>query len=355
MEKTFLVSGGGTGGHFFPALSFLELLKEKNINSFYVGSSYGIEKKLQEDIPSKNIFLDTKGFVGKGYLDKLKSLYLMGKSVYFLNKNIKDDFVGMVFGGYASLPVGLLSILKRKPLFLHEQNSIPSLTNKLLSKKADICFTTFNYTSKFFKNAFRVGMPIRKEFLSFYDKKELQKEFGIESPCVLVMGGSQGAKVLNDVAIDFFKKTNFNGIIVTGEKNYEEVSNALKSLKRVKVFPFFKEMHKLMRACDVAISRAGASTVYEMAVVGLPALLVPYPYAAYNHQYYNALEIKDLGGAELIEQKGLRLDVLLKALEDILKNGEAYSKAISSFCIKDEKSDIILPQEFMLAKIMGHL
>lgn len=355
MEKTFLVSGGGTGGHFFPAVSFLELLKEKNINSFYVGSSYGIEKKLQEDIPSKNIFLDTKGFVGKGYLDKLKSLYLMGKSVYFLNKNIKDDFVGIVFGGYASLPVGLLSILKRKPLFLHEQNSIPSLTNKLLSKKADVCFTTFNYTSKFFKNAFRVGMPIRKEFLGFYDKKELQKEFGIESPCVLVMGGSQGAKVLNDIAIDFFKKTNFNGIIVTGEKNYEEVSNALKSLKRVKVFPFFKKMYKLMRACDVAISRAGASTVYEMAVVGLPAVLVPYPYAAYNHQYYNALEIKDLGGAELIEQSKLDYDSLIKALENILNDLESYSKNISSFCIKTKKNNIILPQELMLEKIRGIL
>jgi UDP-N-acetylglucosamine--N-acetylmuramyl-(pentapeptide) pyrophosphoryl-undecaprenol N-acetylglucosamine transferase len=355
MEKSFLVSGGGTGGHFFPAVSFLQLLREKNIKSFYVGSSYGIEKKLQEDIPSQNIFLDTRGFVGKGYLDKLKSLYLMGKSVYWLNKTVKDDFIGMVFGGYASLPVGVLSILKRMPLFLHEQNAIPSLTNKSLSKKAKLCFTTFSYTSKFLKNTFRVGMPIRKEFLSFYDKKALQKEFGIESPCVLVMGGSQGAKVLNDVAIDFFKKTHFNGIVITGDKNFEEVNNALKSLKRVKVFPFFKEMYKLMKACDVAISRSGASTVYEMAIVGLPAVLVPYPYAAYNHQYYNALEIKDLGGAELIEQSRLDSENLIKALENILNNLEGYSKNISSFCVKTEKNDIILPQELMLEKILDVL
>lgn len=355
MEKAFLVSGGGTGGHFFPAVSFLELLREKYINSFYVGSSYGIEKRLQEDIPSQTIFLDTKGFVGKGYFDKLKSLYLMGKSVYELNKAIRDDFIGVVFGGYASLPVGALSIFKRMPLFLHEQNAIPSLTNKSLSKKAKLCFTTFSYTSKFFKNAFRVGMPIRKEFLSFYDKKALQKEFGIESPCVLVMGGSQGAKVLNDVAVDFLKKTNFNGVIITGDKNFEEVYNALKSLKRVKVFPFFKEVYKLMRACDVAISRSGASTVYEMAAVGLPAVFVPYPYAAYNHQYYNALEIKDLGGAQLIEQSKLSFDNLLKALENILSNLESYSKNISSFCIKNEKNDIILPQEFILEKIMSVL
>jgi len=355
MEKTLLVAGGGTGGHFFPALSFLELLKESHLKAIYVGSSHGIEFKLKDDIPFESVFLDTKGFVGKGYLDKLKSLYLMGKSVYFLNKNIKDDFVGVVFGGYASLPVGVLSAIKRKPLFLHEQNSIPSLTNRLLSKKAKVCFTTFNYTSKFFKNAFRVGMPLRKEFLGFYDKKALQKEFGIESPCVLVMGGSQGAKALNDVAVELFKKTHFNGIILTGEKNYEEVSNALKSLKQVKVFPFYKDIYKLMLSCDVAISRSGASTIYEMATLGLPAVFVPYPYAAYNHQYYNALEIKDLGGAELIEQYKLDYDSLIKALENILNNVEVYSKNISSFCIKTKKNDIILPQELMLEKIRGIL
>ncbi|MGC8650029.1 MAG: UDP-N-acetylglucosamine--N-acetylmuramyl-(pentapeptide) pyrophosphoryl-undecaprenol N-acetylglucosamine transferase [Hydrogenobaculum sp.] len=355
MEKTFLVSGGGTGGHFFPAVSFLELLREKNLKSIYVGSYYGIEKRLQEDIPSQKIFLDTKGFVGKGYFDKLRSLYLMGKSVYELNKAIRDDFIGVAFGGYASLPVGILSALKRKHLFIHEQNAIPSLTNRLLSKKSTLSFTTFYYTSKFFKNPLRVGMPLREEFLSFYDKKELQKEFGLESPCILVMGGSQGAKALNDTAVEFFQKTNFNGVIIAGDKHFDEVYNALKSLKRVKVFPFFKEIYKLMKACDVAVSRSGASTVYEMASVGLPAVFVPYPYAFHNHQYYNALEIKDLGGAKVLEQKDLNLQNLIEAIEDILKNLEIYSKNISSFCIKNEKNGIILPQEIMLEKIMSVL
>ncbi|GAB6078787.1 undecaprenyldiphospho-muramoylpentapeptide beta-N-acetylglucosaminyltransferase [Hydrogenobaculum acidophilum] len=352
MEKTFLVSGGGTGGHFFPALSFLRLLKEKNLESIYIGSSYGIEKRLQEDIPVKKIFLDTKGFVGKSFKDKLKSLYLMAKSVYTLNAFVKSDFLSVVFGGYASLPVGILSALKRKPLFIHEQNAIPSLTNRLFSRKAELSFTTFYYTSKFFENPLRVGMPLREEFLGFYDKKLLQKEFDIKSPCVLVMGGSQGAKVLNDIAIEFFKKTQFNGVIITGDKHFDEVYNALKNLNQVKVFSFFKEIYKLMRACDVAISRSGASTVYEMATIGLPAVFVPYPYAAYNHQYYNALEIKDLGGAKVLEQKDLNLQNLIEAIEDILKNLGSYSKNISSFCIKNEKNDIILPQEIMLKKVL---
>jgi len=352
MEKTFLISGGGTGGHFFPALSFLRLLKEKKLKSIYIGSSYGIEKRLQDDIPVQKIFLDTKGFVGKSYKDKLKSLYLMAKSVYTLNAFINYDFLSVVFGGYASLPVGILSTLKRKHLFIHEQNTIPSLTNRLLSKKSTLSFTTFYYTSKFFENPLRVGMPLREEFLGFYDKKELQKEFGLESPCILVMGGSQGAKALNDTAVELFQKTNFNGVIITGDKHFDEVYNALKSLKRVKVFPFFKEMYKLMKACDVAVSRSGASTVYEMASVGLPAVFVPYPYAFHNHQYYNALEIKDLGGAKLLEQKDLTLQNLIEALEDILKNLESYSKNISSFCIKNEKNGIMLPQEIMLKKVL---
>ncbi len=351
MEKTILIAGGGTGGHFFPALSFLQTLYEHSINTIYVGTKSGIEYNLQDMIPTQKIFLNTKGFVGKSPVDKLKSIYSILNSSLELNSHIKNHFLGFVFGGYASLPVGILSFLKAKKLFLHEQNSIPSLTNRILSKKASVCFTTFHHSSKFFKNTARVGMPLRKEFLIDFDKNALQIEIGVQSPCILVMGGSQGAKALNDIAIELFKNTNYHGIIISGEKNYQEVYAHLKSLKRVKVYPFSKKIYKLMKVCDIAICRAGAGTIYELSASKLPAIFIPYPYAAYNHQYFNALEIEELGGGILINQSNMNLEKLLEAIEKILQDRESYAKNIHDFCLKDEKGDIILAQDIMLYKL----
>lgn len=353
MENIFLVSGGGTGGHFFPAVSFINTLNKQGINSVYVGSSFGIENSLKDKIPTKVIFLNTRGFVGKNLYEKAKSIYSMFRSVILLNNRTKEDFLGMTFGGYASLPVGILSFLKFKKLFIHEQNTIPSLTNRVLSKKAKICFSTFYHTSKYFKNAIRVGIPIREEFLMSFGKEALQKELGISSPCILVLGGSQGAKVLNEITIDFFEKTNYHAIIITGDKHYQEISQQTKHLKHLKVMPFSHEIHKLMRACDVAISRAGASTIYELAVCGLPAVFIPYPYAAYNHQYINAKEIESLNGSVLIEQKDLNINTLSKAIEKILQDKDFFSKNINNFCIKNKNNDIILPQELILSFIKG--
>ncbi len=353
--ETIVVSGGGTGGHFFPAISFINILNKCNIKSIYIGSKNGIESRLTNQIPTDYTLLDTKGFVGKSLKAKISSIYNILKATKELNSNIDNDFKSVVFGGYVSLPLGFLSFLKKKNLFIHEQNTIPSLTNRVLSKKAKICFTTFNYTSKFFKDAIRVGIPIREGFLMDFDKKELQKELNIKSPCILVMGGSQGAKALNDVALELFNKTNYQGIIITGEKNHDEISKKAKYLSNIKTIPFTNNMHKLMRVCDVAISRSGASTIYELALSGLPSIFVPYPYAAYNHQYFNAKEIEELGGAITINQDELSIELLLKALDKILEGKEVFSKSIKNFVIKDEKGDIILPQEYMLKFIEGVL
>lgn len=345
--ETALISGGGTGGHFFPAISFIKALNKHNVKSLYIGSKNGIESRLANQIPTDYMFLDTKGFVGKGLKGKISSIYNILKATKSLNDKIDYDFVSVVFGGYVSLPVGFLSFLKNKKLFLHEQNTIPSLTNKILSKKANICFTTFNYTSKFFKDAVRVGMPVREEFLIEFDKNVLRDELNIKSPCILVMGGSQGAKALNDIAIELFKKTEYYGIIVSGEKNYDEISQKAKDLKHVKIIPFTNEMYKLMRACDIAISRSGASSIYELAMCGLPSVFVPYPYAAYNHQYFNAKEIEDLGGGITINQDNLSIELLIKAINKILEDKEAFSKSIKNFLVKDKNNDIILTQELM--------
>lgn len=343
----FYVSGGGTGGHFFPALALLECMWEKGLDVEFVGSQRGIESKLKSSIPCKATFVESYPFVRRSVKEKLKAIvYSLFESLK-LTRYIKTAQGGIVFGGYASLPLGMALIMKRKPLYLHEQNSVPSTTNALLSRFATKVFITFEHSRHFLpqEKVVKTGIPVRKRLLrSHLNKKHVKESFDFDptKPVILIIGGSQGAEFLNRLALDVFSHFHLQGIHLTGEKDKEFVSGFYRDKNLpVKVFDFSNEMEYIYTACDVAISRAGASTITELSLFGIPAVFVPFPFSTKDHQFYNAKEIEQMGGGIVLRQEHANLERIIKALEHILTNREDFSKNIKMFANPNACEDIL--------------
>ncbi|ADC89836.1 UDP-N-acetylglucosamine--N-acetylmuramyl- (pentapeptide) pyrophosphoryl-undecaprenol N- acetylglucosamine transferase [Thermocrinis albus DSM 14484] len=338
----FLISGGGTGGHFFPALALTEWLVKRNYKTIFVGSVRGIEFSLKELLPSEAIFLTSYPFVGVAWHRKLYALVHIAVSSLRLLRHIESRDISVVFGGYASLPLGVASVVRGARLFLHEQNSVPSRTNRLLSNRSEKIFVTFEYSKKFFPlhKVVKTGLPVREQILRHLSlsKEEAREKLGLmtDKPVILVFGGSQGAQFLNTVTVELLSNLPFQSIHVTGDRDFPRVKELYREKKlRGVVFSFFHDMGLLYRASDLAICRAGASSITELSLYGLPALFVPYPHAADDHQFYNAKEIEDLGGGITVRQQEATVEKLREALEKILSDRDRYSEGIRKFALPD--------------------
>ena len=300
--KTVFIAGGGTGGHFYPASALADFLKEKGYYVVYVGTNRGIEAKKNINADEK-ILLDIEGVRGKGIKGKIRSSFKLMKeivSVKNLIKEKKPDF-NLCFGGYTSIPLGIASFLTKTPLFIHEQNSIPSYSNLLLSKFSRKQFITFELSKKYFKRPVLTGLPLRKSLKKRLSltKEEARKSLNVplNKPVVLIFGGSQGAKSLGEAAVSLssqFKNIIF--ILITG-KHFKS-----KSTDNLLVFDYYEDMGLLYKAADLVISRAGAASVNEILAFGKNAIFVPFPYAASNHQYHNVKWLEDLGLSTVLPQ-----------------------------------------------------
>jgi UDP-N-acetylglucosamine--N-acetylmuramyl-(pentapeptide) pyrophosphoryl-undecaprenol N-acetylglucosamine transferase len=345
-----LVSGGGTGGHFFPALEVLKRAKERGIESFFVGTERGIERSFEHAIPGGKIFLRTEPFRGVSLSARIRSAMSFLRGVSALWKEVRGEFKSLIFGGYSSVPLGVYTIIKRKELYIHEQNSVPSMTNRLLSAFSRKVFITFEHSRRFFKgeNVIRTGLPIREELLSTKLEKENAKEaLGFEpgSPLVLFMGGSQGARFINSLAVDFAKRTGAPTLLLSGSSDFERVRELADGIKNLKVFPFRTDMGLIYSASEVAVCRAGAGTVSELSHFRVPALFIPYPYAAGNHQYYNAKEIEELGGAFVLSQEEASLDKVIGLVDRIFGNISSMREAIGGFA-EPKAAELIINELF---------
>lgn len=313
MAKVF-ISGGGTGGHFYPAMAVAKKLKDRGFEVVYIGTTNGIESG--KDFPyGKKILFDMQGVRGKGLFQKMMATLKLFKTVlkvYSLIKRERPAF-SVCFGGYTSFPLGVASFLSRTTLFIHEQNSIPSYTNLVLSKFAKKVFLTFEHSSKYFpKNkSIITGMPLREEMVE--DAKKSQQRPYIKN--ILVVGGSQGAKRLNQVVVEVakhFPKISFT--VIKGKSQLEGVFP-----ENIKVVEYADDIHKLYLDSDVIISRAGSGVVNELLAFGKYAIYIPYPYAASNHQYHNVKFLEDMGLSRIILEKDLTAVNLIEAINHCLK------------------------------------
>lgn len=300
-----VLTGGGTGGHLCVVKSLLNAFKAQGEPCIFIGSKNGKDSLYfsnEEDF-SEKYFLNTSAVVGKKPKDMLKSLSNIIKESFFSIKLLKEFDIKAVIsvGGYSSAPASLASKLCFKPLFIHEQNARAGLLNTIFKPLSKGYFSSFEEIF--------CSYPVGEEF---YKKARLRKEL----KSVIFLGGSNGASFINDLAMNMaiiLKQNNIKIIHQSGEKDFEKCKAWYEKIGlEVDLFSFYPSLVDKMQKADLAVSRAGASTLFELAANALPAVFIPYPYAHKNHQYYNAKYLKDKGLCEIFMQDNIIENDLFK-------------------------------------------
>ncbi len=315
----YLIMAGGTGGHIFPAMAVARSLIEKGAEVHWLGTASGMEHNI---VPAENIplhLITIKGFRGKGLLAKLFIPYLLLMAVWqsmTVLRRIKPNVV-VGFGGYVAAPGGIAARLLGKKLVIHEQNSVAGSTNKLLAKIASYTLEAF---PRSLPDALLVGNPIRFEVKELFKIEKMYLEDKQKN--LLIMGGSLGAEAINTVLPESIKKipasSRPNIWHQTGKNKLKMVVENYKSLNvDAHSEEFISDVAAAYRWADIIICRAGALTVSEVAVAGVPAIFIPYPHAIDNHQSVNAQWLVDNQAAYVIEQKDLTSSGLSTLLEKI--------------------------------------
>lgn len=343
-----LVSGGGTGGHIFPALSIAEELKSRlDAEILFVGAENRMEMTRVPEAGYKIIGLPVAGFDRKRPWKNFSVISKLLKSMGKARKIIRDFKPEIVIGvgGYASGPVLKAAQQAGLPTLIQEQNSYAGVTNKLLAKKADAICVAYDNMDKFFpaSKIIKTGNPIRQRLLSEgMTRKEALESFGLSSDrkTLLVVGGSLGALTINESLEKGIKKLVDHGIQViwqTGKNFGNRGVEAAKGLKGVVVTPFISDMASAYRGADLVISRAGAASISELQALGKPVILVPSPNVAEDHQTHNALALSQRGAAILVKDEEARETLVDRAISLISNNEnlKEMSQKISEMAITD--------------------
>ena len=276
------MTGGGTGGHLAIIKAVKEQLKDEEL--IYIGSTKGQDRdwfKEDEDFLAK-YFLSTQGVVNQGILGKIRSLWMMFKATIEAIKLLKKHKATVVFsvGGFSAGPTAFGAKVLRIPLVIHEQNASIGTLNRILKPYAT------SFISSYLEESPVKAYPVEDIFFAY---ARIRKEV----KCIIFLGGSQGAKAINNLAIELAPKLKARGIKIihqAGERNIDEVRRVYEELGiEVELFGFTTQLAEYMQEADFAIARAGASTLWELSATALPTLFIPYPYAAGDHQYHNAV------------------------------------------------------------------
>ncbi len=328
-----IVSTGGTGGHIFPALAVADEIKQScpNAEVLFAGSLYGKEKELCQKHGIAFYGLNVRGIKGRG-IKAVSALFAMAKAVWesyvFLGRNNINAVIG--FGGYACFAMLAAAKLRGLPVMIHEQNAVAGLANKILGKFADkICLSLPNTHKQFNpKKCVLTGNPIRREIA------EVKKE-NKDYTQLLIMGGSLGAAAINSLAVQLLGTLRDNNIRIVhqcGDKDYARMAEAYKSHGFSKeetdtmLFPFIDNMAEVYAKSDFALCRAGATSIAELAATKTPAMFIPFPYAAGDHQTANAQNIADHKGALMVQESELKNYPMDKILLSILQNKEELAE-----------------------------
>ncbi|KHD84676.1 undecaprenyldiphospho-muramoylpentapeptide beta-N-acetylglucosaminyltransferase [Heyndrickxia ginsengihumi] len=326
-----IVSGGGTGGHIYPALALIRTIKAKHPNTecLYIGTEKGLESKLvpRENIPFKAIHIT--GFKRSLSIENVKTVLRFIKGVKQCKKMIKEFKPDVVIGtgGYVCGPVVYAAAKLKVPTIIHEQNSVPGLTNKFLSRYVNKVAVCFDSAKDFFdhKKVVLTGNPRASEVLGQRDKKVLQTFHLKENiPTVLIFGGSRGARPINEAVIKAlanFVGKSYQVIYATGDVHYEAVQKEISligQVDNVSVVPFIHNMPEVLRAVDLVVARAGATTLAELTALGVPSILIPSPYVTNNHQEKNARALTEKHAALMLLEKDLTATKLIETIDQIL-------------------------------------
>ncbi|MFV8827057.1 undecaprenyldiphospho-muramoylpentapeptide beta-N-acetylglucosaminyltransferase [Alkalihalobacterium sp. APHAB7] len=341
-----VVSGGGTGGHIYPALSLIQEIKQQYefAEILYIGTENGLESELvtREEIPFKTIKIT--GFRRKISFDNVKTIYRFLKGTSDSKKMIREFKPDVVVGtgGYVCGPVVFAASQLNIPTVIHEQNSVPGLTNKFLSRYVDKIVLSFPESKTFFPESKTVylGNPRASEVISTNAERGRQS-VGLKDgkKSVLIVGGSRGARPINDAFLEVLpdmKNFDYQFLYVTGQVHYEKVMEEVKAKgnpDNVIIKPFIHNMPEVLAGVDLIVARAGATTLAEITALGLPSILIPSPYVTNNHQEKNARSLSVKGAAIVRLEKEMSGKVLLEDIDTIFKKDgkweEMHNAALS--------------------------
>ncbi len=350
-----IIAGGGTGGHIFPAVAIANALKHQDAQTdiLFVGAKgkMEMEKVPQEGYPI--VGLEIAGFNRSNMLKNLLLPFKVVKSLFQANRIFKDFKPQVVIGvgGYASFPMLYLAQLKGIPTLIQEQNSHAGKTNKILGKKAAAICVAYAGMEKFFPKAHIIltGNPVRKLISqSKVTHEEGLTAFGLgnQKSTVLVVGGSQGAKSINEAiaaAIPYFVQNGMQLIWQTGKAFYDTaVQAAAGHTGLIKVHDFIRNMDYAYAAADMVISRAGALAIAELCLVGKPVVFVPFPFAAEDHQTHNAMALVEHNAALIVRDVDVQQELVpkLQHLQHDVKMQQILAENIKDFGIADADDHI---------------
>ncbi|MBF0600752.1 undecaprenyldiphospho-muramoylpentapeptide beta-N-acetylglucosaminyltransferase [Limosilactobacillus oris] len=331
-----LVSGGGTGGHIYPALALIERLKqvEPDTEVLYVGTTRGLENKIVPDAGIKLETMKMQGFKRSLSLENLKTVYLFLNSVHRAKKIIRDFKPDVVLGtgGYVSGAVLYAAAKHHVPTVIHEQNSVVGITNKFLSRYVDQIAIAFEAARGQFPadKVTMVGNPRAQQVAAQVDSDFSWSTYGLKDdvPTLMIFGGSQGAPKINQTVVDAIPEFNhrqYQVIFATGQKRYDHIKQELADVEigdNVKVVPYIKDMPAKMPKVAALVSRAGATTIAEVTALGVPTILIPSPYVTANHQVKNAQALVRKNAAVMITEDHLDARTLLVQADKIMENNE---------------------------------
>jgi UDP-N-acetylglucosamine--N-acetylmuramyl-(pentapeptide) pyrophosphoryl-undecaprenol N-acetylglucosamine transferase len=336
MSLRIVVAGGGTGGHLFPGVALATGMQERidGCRVLFIGTPRQLDK---ETLAGYDFELDTihcMGLKGMGWRHRLRSIMQLPAATAEAGGILKRFAPHLVFGvgGYVTGPVLLAARFRSIPVCIHEQNSVPGLANRMLALIADRIFLSIPCRYRFpRRKTSLVGNPVRKEILAAAEAPK--KRQATDEKIIFILGGSQGAHRVNMLMIDAAEKLvrEFSGQIrfihQTGKADVDEVRNRYRAIgANAEVSDFFRNMAELYGRADLAVSRAGATTLAELAVMGLPALLIPYPYAADDHQRTNALYYEDGGAARMLLEHELSSELLAEEIMELVQSPDALQR-----------------------------
>lgn len=349
-----VIAGGGTGGHLFPGIAIAMELERRhaNVEILFVVGRRRMESEILARYGYRTAFTDVEGIKGRGWKKGMDVLIGLPKNMLdaaAILRGFSPSFaLGM--GAYSAGPICLAAKLMGIPAAIHEQNSYPGLTNRLLSRFVDRVFISFAESSAYFKagSTTITGNPVRHELLS----DQVEKDDDLDTFTVLVLGGSQGARAISEAFVEALACLDSKGkrphvVHQAGTSDYQRtVKDYQDRGVEGEVIPFIEDMAAAYNQADLVVSRAGATTIFELAAMGKPAILIPYPYASNQHQEINARCLAGRGGAEMIRQKDLTGEGLAQtmmrymddraAVKEMGKRARGMARADAAKAIVDE-------------------
>lgn len=340
-KHIFFVTGGGTGGHIYPALAVARELQKNPLTKkvYYVGNPDNLEYEIVKQEGFEFLPVKVKGMPRKLSL-KLFTWFVgfewaKVKALYYIFKYKASAVFGT--GGYVSAPALFAAGIAKVPFMIHDSDAMPGIVSRYVSKYANAVSLSFGEATKYIesKNIFINGNPIREDFATL-SKEDARQKMNFTKRTITFIGGSQGAKTINEAAFLIVRKlveeNDFQVVFQTGKKNFADITEKLSCVwpdysenKNLLFVPYIEDMTAVLKSADLIISRAGSLSISEICACGVPSILVPYPYAAADHQRKNAMAMKNMGASEYIEDKDCNPDFLYEKILEIVNNQDKYN------------------------------